>query len=106
MAGGRGPPLSSSSMKDQMPLAGRAIIRLALLLACVPLAGCNPIFDVGGAFFPAWLGVVIGSSITVIFIRWILDRSGIEPFLGPRGLVYICMFVIFAIFYWLLFFQT
>ena len=106
MAWGLEPPVSSVPMKDQMPVFGRAMIRLAMLLICVPIAGCDPIFDVGGAYFPAWLSVVIGSTGTVIFIRWFLDRSGIEPFLGPRGLVYICMFVIFSILYWLIFFQT
>ena len=66
----------------------------------------DPIFDLGGAYFPAWLAVVLGGIGTVICIRWILDRTGIESFLGPRGLVYICMFVVFSIIYWFIFFET
>ena len=93
-------------MRDPLHATWQAITRLGLLLLCVPLAGCDPIFDLGGAYFPSWLAVVLGGIGTVICIRWILDRTGIESFLGPRGLVYICMFMVFSIIYWFIFFET
>ena len=80
--------------------------RLLLLLALLPLAGCDPIFDVAGAFFPAWiLCIVVGFIITLI-IRDILVRTGLDPHLGWKVPAYVGLFSMVSSSIWLVFFST
>jgi len=77
---------------------------LVVALAAVP--GCDPVFDVEGAFFPAWmLCMVIGITLTAV-ARLLLARIGLEPYLGPLPLVYTCLAVLLTMTTWLFFFRT
>ena len=61
---------------------------LVLASALAPCAGCAPLVDVAGAFFPAWmLCVLIGIAATAL-LRQLLARTRLEASLGPLLLVY------------------
>lgn len=77
-----------------------------VLPALLALTGCDPIFSVDGAFFPAWLLCMIGAGFLLGAVRWIVNRLGWEPFIGPRVLVYFCVYLNCTLGLWLLIFRT
>jgi len=83
------------------------LLRGTLALGSVGvLAGCDPILDVAGAFFPAWLLAAIGGVFVTLLVRWILALTKIEPELLWPTLAYLGVFVMSSISLWLVFFAT
>jgi hypothetical protein len=75
---------------------------LALVLGC---ASCDPLIDVAGAFFPAWiLCILFGIAVTVM-LRMVFARTGIEGALKPLFFVYPSLATAVALTCWLLFFR-
>jgi len=79
---------------------------VAAAAAAALLSGCDPIFSVDGAFFPAWLLCMIAAGFLLGGIRWIVHRLGWEPFVRPRVLVYFCVYLNCTLGLWLLIFRT
>jgi hypothetical protein len=80
---------------------GLAVLVIAALLC----DGCDPVVDIAGADFPAWLicaivGVALGATVRMLF-----DATGIEPYLGPLTIVYPCLAVLLGCVVWLIFFN-
>lgn len=78
----------------------------ALLPAAALLSGCDPILDIDGAFFPAWIvSLVLGIAATAVartfFVRW-----EIEEHLRPLPVVYGCLALSFTLSLWLIFYRT
>lgn len=69
-------------------------------------AGCDPIIEVDGAFFPAWLVCMIAAGFLLGLIRWAAFKSGIEKYIGPRVLIYFCVYLSCTLALWLGFFRT
>lgn len=69
-----------------------------------PMAGCDPIFDVAGAYFPAWLLCVILGGLSTLVIRNILVRLEIDMHLWWKTVAYIGLFVTCSSWIWILFF--
>ena len=82
--------------------ARRAALTVALMAPW--LAGCDPIFSISGAFFPAWLLCMVGGLIAAVLIREVIARVGIEPHIGPRLLMYSALYLACTCTLWLLFF--
>jgi len=78
----------------------------AALGAAVLLAGCDPVFDLEGAFFPAWMLCLLGGVVGAALLRPLLARSGLEPYLGPLPLIYSCLALLLSFAAWLTFFPT
>ena len=85
-------------------------MRAARSLSAAPFAllaaGCAPVINIEGSFFPAWLlCLLLGVAITAA-LRPVLARSGLEPHLGPVLLVYpsLCLLLTFAA--WLLLYRS
>ena len=73
--------------------------RLALAIGLWPLcglAGCDPIINIAGANFPAWLLCAIIGAVAVAMMRPILIALRVEPYLWPLPLVYLSLAVLFA----------
>ena len=66
-----------------------------LLLLCAS-AGCDPIINIAGANFPAWLFCAIVGGIVAIASRPVFVTLGIEPYLWPLPAVYIAVAVLAA----------
>jgi hypothetical protein len=82
------------------PLRGLAPV--ALLLA----GGCDPVFDIEGSFFPAWmLCIAVGIALAVVGRR-VLAALGLEPYLGPLVLVYPSLALLFTLVLWLALFRA
>ena len=68
------------------------------------ISGCDPVINIAGANFPAWLLCAIcGALLTGIF-RPAFAAGRIEPYLGPRILIYPCLAVLLACVIYLIFF--
>jgi len=70
------------------------------------LAGCDPVIEIQGTFFPAWLLCMIVGVVLTVALRPLFVRLGIEPFLGPLPLIYTSLAVLLTLGAWLLFFRT
>jgi hypothetical protein len=71
------------------------------------LTGCRPgpSVDLLGSFFPAWmLALVIGIVITLL-LRQLFILMDLDPYLAPRGLVYVALAVLVTLTTWLFVFR-
>ncbi|MEW6270420.1 MAG: YtcA family lipoprotein [Thermodesulfobacteriota bacterium] len=77
-------------------------------LASLPLlaAGCDPVIDLQGTFFPAWLLCMIAGVVLTVALRPVFVRLGLEPYLGPLPLIYTSLAVLLTLGTWLVFFRT
>jgi hypothetical protein len=80
--------------------------QMAAIAAAALLAGCDPVFDLEGAFFPSWMLCLIGGVVLTALLRPLIARVGIEPFLGPPALIYSCLALLISFVTWLAFFHT
>jgi hypothetical protein len=84
-----------------------ARVLLATALASTPLAiaACDPVVNIAGANFPAWLLCAIVGAILAAAIRPVFAASGIEPYLGPLLLVYPCLAILIGCAFYLILFN-
>ena len=75
-----------------------------LMLLCAS-AGCDPIINIAGANFPAWLFCAIVGGIVAILFRPVFVTLGIEPYLWPLPAVYVALAVLAACVVYLAFFR-
>lgn len=75
-------------------------------IALLWLSGCDPIYDLDGAFFPAWLGAAIGGVVITLVVRAILVRTRVDDHLPWRGLAYLGLYVMSSISLWLMLYST
>ncbi|MAJ46152.1 MAG: hypothetical protein CBC35_02500 [Planctomycetes bacterium TMED75] len=83
-----------------------SIRTLLLAVACLPLGGCDPIFDVAGAYFPAWILCLVAGLLVTMAIRELLLRAGIDQHLFWKPIAYTGCFLTVACWVWLFFFST
>jgi hypothetical protein len=75
----------------------------AILL--VALAGCDPVVNVAGANFPAWLFCAILGTVMAAILRPLFAWTRLEPHLGPLIVIYPCLAVLLACTVYLAFFN-
>ncbi|MGH7915626.1 MAG: YtcA family lipoprotein [Candidatus Binataceae bacterium] len=75
-----------------------------LTLSALLFAGCDPVVDIAGADFPAWLICVIAGVALAAALRTLFVAIRIEPHLGPLTVVYPCLAVLLSCAVWLVFF--
>lgn len=80
--------------------------RTIIVAACLALGGCDPIVEIFGSFFPAWLISLFGGVILAILTREIFARLRIEPHLGPLYLVYPSLCLLFTLVIWMVFYRS
>ena len=85
---------------------GRRIGQAVLVLAFSGLAACDPVFDIDGAFFPAWMLCLIVGIVLAFAAHPVFIRLGIVEYLGPPVLIYPCLALLFTMATWLIFFHT
>jgi hypothetical protein len=83
---------------------GRLLRRLAP--AALVAAGCEPILDIEGSFFPAWMLCIAVGIVLAIAARRLLAALGLEPYLGPLVLVYPSLALLLTLAVWLVFFKA
>jgi len=73
---------------------------------CGFAAGCDPILNIQGSFFPAWIVCMTVGVVLTAVGRQILAVSGLEPHLGPLTLIYPSLWVFTTLLTWLTFYRT
>jgi hypothetical protein len=81
---------------------GAGTVTLVCLAAC---AGCDPVINVAGANFPAWLLCAIIGALSIATIRPILLLSGLDPYLWWRPGFYSSVGIMIASAVWVIFFN-
>jgi YtcA family len=79
----------------------RGALTVGILMAGT-LSGCRPAPDitVAGSYFPSWMAsLVLGVLGTILFWR-LFTRLGIDPYLGPRALVYVALVILLTLVIW------
>ena len=65
----------------------------------------GPEINIIGSFFPSWmLCALIGILVTLV-ARGLFVRVGVDPYMGPRALVYPSLAVLVTLVLWLAFFR-
>jgi YtcA family len=77
----------------------------ASTLAALLFTGCDPVVDIAGADFPAWLICVIAGVALAAVARALFAATRIEPHLGPLTLVYPCLALLLSCVVWMIFFN-
>jgi len=80
-------------------------VRIAISLAPLTLAGCDPVVNIAGANFPSWLLCAIVGTLMAAGFRPVFAATGVEPHLGPRLLIYPCLAILLACAVYLVFFN-
>jgi hypothetical protein len=82
-----------------------SVAPVSISIALLALSGCDPVVNVAGANFPAWLLCVIVGAILALTLRQVFAATGIEPHLGPLLLIYPCLATVLACLVYLIFFS-
>ena len=80
--------------------------RRPILLGALGVPRYDPLFDLEGAFFPAWMACLLAGIVAAVGLRLLFARLGLEPHLGPLPLIYACLALLLSMSTWLLFFRA
>jgi YtcA family len=76
------------------------------VLMTLAAAGCDPVIDIQGSFFPAWIAcLAAGVALTAVAHR-LLALARLAPHLGPPLLIYPSLAVLLTLVTWLVFFRS
>ena len=65
----------------------------------------GPYINIIGSFFPSWMLCSLIGVVTALAGRWLFVRAGIDPYLGPRRLVYTSLAILVTLVLWVAFFR-
>ena len=86
--------------------AGREPAELWIFASgALALAGCDPIVNIAGANFPAWMLCAIVGAILAGVMRLAFITIRIEPHVGPRVVIYPCLAFLLGCGVYLIFFN-
>ena len=79
---------------------------VASALALVVSTGCDPVLNVAGSFFPAWMvSMLLGVGLTAA-VRYVLAAAQLEPHLGPPILIYTSLGLLLTVAAWLVLYRA
>jgi hypothetical protein len=66
----------------------------------------GPQINIIGSFFPSWMLCVLIGIVAALLIRMLLVRTGIDPYVGPKALVYPSAAIFVSLMLWVTFFRV
>lgn len=84
------------------PFASRA----AALLVPALLGGCDPVLNIYGSFFPAWVVSLCAGVVFTVLLRLAFAASRLETEMGPLVVVYPALAFLVTCAIWLAFFRS
>jgi hypothetical protein len=69
-------------------------------------SGCDPIVNVQGSFFPAWIVCMAVGLVLTVALRQLFAVIRIEPHLGPLLLIYPSLWTLLTLAMWLALYRT
>jgi YtcA family len=80
-------------------------VRAGMTAALLAVPACDPVVNIAGANFPAWLFCAIVGAVLAAILRPLFVATGIEPYVGPLLLIYPCLAVLLGCVVYLIFFN-
>jgi len=74
------------------------------VLVCA--AACDPVVNVAGSFFPAWMVSMLVGVLLTVAVRLVFVVARLEPHLGPPMLVYTSLGLILVVATWLVLYRA
>jgi YtcA family len=74
-------------------------------LAAMGIAGCDPVINIAGANFPAWLLCLLAGAALAAILRPLLILARLDPHMGPAPVIYTSLALMFALIVWIIFFN-
>ena len=74
------------------------------VLVCA--AACDPVVNVAGSFFPAWMVSMLVGVVLTVAVRLVFVVARLEPYLGPPMLVYTSLGLILVVATWLVLYRA
>ncbi len=70
--------------------------------AGVLLSGCRPGPDitVAGSYFPSWMASLVLGILGTMLCWRLFTHLGIDPYLGPRAIVYVALAILITLVIW------
>jgi hypothetical protein len=65
----------------------------------------GPYINIVGSFFPSWMLCALIGIVTALLVRWLFVRTGLDPYVGTRRLVYLSLAVLVTLVLWVAFFR-
>jgi hypothetical protein len=90
------------TLPDSIRVSSRSLIAT---LAVATLAGCDPVVNIAGANFPAWLLCAIIGAIGIAMLHPLFLVSGLDPYLWWRPGFYSSLAIMIACVVWITFFN-
>jgi len=82
------------------------IFHFVSIAALIFVAGCDPVINIGGTFFPGWMvSILIGSALTVA-IRYVFVFTRLERHVGPLALIYTSLGLLLSVVSWLILYRS
>jgi len=66
----------------------------------------GPQINIIGSFFPSWMLCVLIGIVVALLLRLLFIRTGIDPYVGPRALVYPSLAILVTLVLWVGFFRV
>ena len=60
----------------------------------------GPRINIVGSFFPSWILCAVIGIAAAFFVRRLLVRAGIDPYVGPRALFYPSLAILVTLVLW------
>ena len=79
--------------------------RLAAVGPLVAVTACDPIVNVYGSFFPAWVLCLLTGVACAVVLRFVFALTGLEEGFAPLLLVYPALVILIACVTWLALFR-
>ena len=70
--------------------------RAGAVISAALLSGCDPVINIAGANFPAWLFCVVAGAVVTALVRLLFIALRIDQYLWPLPLVYLSLAVLVA----------
>ena len=65
----------------------------------------GPQINVIGSFFPSWMLCAAIGIVAALLARQLFVRAGVDPYLGPRALVYPSLAILVTLVLWVALFR-
>jgi hypothetical protein len=66
----------------------------------------GPQINIIGSFFPSWMLCLLIGIVAALIVRRLLVHTGIDPYVGPRALVYPSLAILVTLVLWVAFFRV
>ena len=66
----------------------------------------GPQINIIGSFFPSWMLCILIGIVAALLGRLLFIRTGIDPYVGPRALIYPCLAIFVALVLWVTLFRV